>query len=119
MRANSILAVASLGLGIAASGASAAVLIPASSFVQPNIAMFNTPSLNFTAPAVYTESGATFRAGVPGGACFCSSASSIWLPRRRSFPRDYSMFRSQDRKSVSVSWAIQPRRRSQIPRHGR
>jgi hypothetical protein len=70
MQAKSILAVAFLGLGLAVSGASGAALIPASSFVQPNIAMFNTPPLNFTAPAAYTESGATFRAGVPGGILF-------------------------------------------------
>uniref|UniRef100_Q020K0 PEP-CTERM protein-sorting domain-containing protein n=1 Tax=Solibacter usitatus (strain Ellin6076) TaxID=234267 RepID=Q020K0_SOLUE len=70
MKAISILVLPFLALGFAVSGASGAALIPASSFVQPTVAMFNTPSLNFTAPAAYTESGATFRAGVPGGTLF-------------------------------------------------
>ncbi len=70
MKPISICRAAFLGLGFAVSGVSAATLIPASSFVQPSVAMFNTPTLNFVAPNAYTEAGATFQAGVPGGILF-------------------------------------------------
>jgi hypothetical protein len=66
--------VAILGLGFAVSEASGATLIPLSSFVEPTIVTFtNPPSSSYVSPNAYTEAGATFRAGVPGGILFLYS----------------------------------------------